>query len=63
MKNYFLIISLAMIVTSCKKNYVCECYVLTETEPQTSEIIHDTKKNAKRKCEAEWAIDKSCRLK
>ena len=36
------------VLTSCKKDYVCECVTIYNT---TNTTIHDTKKKAEAKCE------------
>lgn len=45
---------LAITFTSCKKNYTCVCYKSTSgmTSASTTTIIHDTKKEAEKQCDA-----------
>jgi hypothetical protein len=58
----------ATTMTSCKKDYTCECTVSgTGVSGTVSGTINDTKKNAKDKCEADngtiAGVTTSCKIK
>ena len=54
MKKILLIVAVAgLAMTSCKKDYTCECTTSgSGTSISTSTTIHDTKSNATTACEA-----------
>lgn len=64
--RFFSIVATFSLLTSCKKDYVCQCYYFTDpNNPINSETIHDTQKKAKSKCEKkyEYSLEVSCKLK
>lgn len=48
-----LIIISALTITSCKKSYTCSCYSPNLNQSTPDFVIKDTKKQAKKKCEAQ----------
>ena len=65
MKTAILILILSTtVLTSCKKDHVCQCYSLGEGT--YSEVYHDTKHAAKQKCEVlsvNAGMESWCKLK
>ena len=51
-------------MTSCKKDYVCECtFTSAFISGSSSETINDTKKNAEEKCEGYNDTGVTCTIK
>ncbi len=62
MKTIFTLISLFCVLDSCKKDYVCKCTDWNNPSA-TYRTIHDTKENAKEKCEQGSVIpEMGCKL-
>lgn len=54
----------ATTMTSCKKEYTCECTVdFFGVKTTTSGVIKDTKKNAKESCEKNNSALVMCKIK
>ena len=54
MKQFALTIILIFVITSCKKNYTCECS--GGRQQLYTRQIHATKKNAQKSCNSQPAI-------
>jgi len=68
MKKILLIVSVASLaMTSCQKDYTCECTQTTAVGPYVEEsTIHDTKGSAKKQCDVLTATGRdgySCVIK
>ncbi|MCH9823096.1 hypothetical protein N8085_01330 [Salibacteraceae bacterium] len=67
MKKMLMIAAAGLMIagmTSCKKDYVCECtFTSAFISGSSSETINDTKKNAEEKCEGYNDTGVTCTIK